>query len=275
MNPLPLGIVTLGDTRTRGLAAAAERHPAVVPHRVRPEQPAAGDIAGLVVDVPATDRWKVLTTLVEHWHVPVLVDAPVAMTSAAVPALVGRRDAVPIFSENPLDHHLPTRRLRSEIAAKGDPLQQFFAAWRFRDGAWRDDAVIQLIDYLGHLTNSRPTRVTTMRRASPRVLLVSLRYADDVVGTVEVGAHLPTSLPQSSELLIECFCRDSVYHCASGNQAITVDGRQRISVDWSADPAAHMVSAFVEAVTHGQAPARSVDADLQTLRICDDILGAQ
>jgi len=269
---LALGVVAAGDAPT-GLAEAAQRHPGVVTHHVQVGQPAGGGIAGLVVDVPPHDRPHVVAELVRRWRVPVLLEAPVASSIEGARAVADVRGAAPIFSCNPLDHHLPTQRLRAQIASGTDPLQSFVAVWRFRPDAYYDGALPQLVDYVGRLSGSRPTRVTTTRRDCPSVSLVSVRYENDVLGSIELGAHLPGALPWRSELLVECFCRDTVYHCASGNQAVTVDGADRALVDWSAAPADDMVAMFVDALVNEWGPARSVCDDLQVLDVCREILG--
>jgi len=273
VTPLALGVVTAGHT-AGGLAEAAERHPRVVARRVQVGDPADGGIAGLVVDVPPHDRARVVVELARRWRVPLLLEAPVAPSIDGAQAVADVRGGAPIFSCNPLDHHLPTQRLRAQVAAGADPLQSFFAVWRFRPDAYHDGALPQLVDYVGRLSASRPARVTTMRRDRPTVALVSVRYENHVIGSIELGAHLPGALPWRSELLVECFCRDTVYHCASGNQAVTVDGPDRAFVDWSAAPADDMVATFVDALVNGRGPARSVGDDLQVLDVCREILGA-
>jgi len=272
VNPLTLGIVRLSGAGGTGLAAAAERHPGVVSRCVTVEDRPATDITGLVIDVPPIDRQAVVLQLARRWRVPFLLEAPVALTPDGVTEVERACGEAPVCSENPLRHHLPTRRLREQVVAAADPVEQVFAAWRFRQGGFDRGALAQLIDYLGHLVGSRVARATTMRRDRPAAFLVSLRYENDVVGSVEIGEHLPASLPWRSELLIECFCRERVYHCAPDTQAITVDGRRRASVDWSEPAFGHIISTFVEALAGGHAPERSLGSDLGALVICRAIV---
>lgn len=272
MNPLTLGVVTLDGARGAGLAAAVEQHPGVVSRPVSVDEKPPDGFTGLVIDVPPADRQATVLRLAERWSVPFLVEAPVALTADGIDAVGRVRRASPVFSENRLRYHLPTRRLRERVAAAADPVEQLFAAWRFRPGGLDRGAVVQLIDYLGQVVGSGVARVTAMRRDNPAAFLVSLRYENGAVGSIEVGEHLPSSLPWASELVIECFCRETVYHCEPGNQAITVDGRTRAAVDWSEPAFEQIASAFVDALVDGRAPERSLDEDRRALAISSAIL---
>ena len=271
-HPLTLGVVTLNGARDTGLAAAVAQHPGVVSRPVTVDDTPAAGIAGLVIDVPSADRQAIVLRLAGRWRVPFLVEAPVALAADGIDAVARTRRGSPLFSENRLLHHLPTRRLRERVAAAADPVEQLFAAWRFRPGALDRGAVVQLIDYLGQVTGSGVARVTAMRRDNPAAFLVSLRYENDAVGSIEIGEHLPSSLPWASELVIECFCRETVYHCEPGNQAITADGRTRAAVDWSEPALEQVVSAFVDALIDGRAPERSLDEDRRALAVSSAIL---
>jgi hypothetical protein len=275
MNPLTIGIVAPDGAEKTGLAAAVERHPTVQSRPITLEDKAAADIMGLVIDAPLADRQTIIVRLAGRWHVPFLVEAPAALTADGIDAMRRARGRHPVFSENRLHHHLPTRRLRERLAAAADPVEQLFAAWRFRRGAFDRGALVQLIDYLQQLVGSDVARVTTMRRDGPTAFLVSLRYENDAVGSVEIGEHLPPSSPLASELLIECFCRETVYHCDPYQQAVTVEGRMRAAVDWSEPAYECIASAFVQALTEGRGPTRSADDDLKALTLADTVLGAE
>lgn len=275
MNPLTIGIVMPNGAGKSGLAAAVERHPAVISRPITLEDKAAADVMGLVIDAPLADRETIMLRLAGRWHVPFLVEAPAAVTADGIDAIRRAQGRHPVFSENRLHHHLPTRRLRERLAAAADPVEQLFAAWRFRQGAFDRGAFVQLSDYLRQLVGSDVARVTTMRRDGPTAFLVSLRYENDAVGSVEIGEHLPPSFPSESELLIECFCRETVYHCEPYHQAISVDGRMRASVDWSEPAYESIAAAFVQTLMEGGEPARSADDDLKALALAETVLGAE
>jgi hypothetical protein len=109
-----------------------------------------------------------------------------------------------------------------------------------------------------------------MGREGPEVLLVMLRYGNGVVGSLEIGAHLPRNFATESELVVECFCRQNVYHCTPENHAITVQGSRRQHVGWLPDQAADMVAGFLEMLRGGVAGRGAAD-DVRLLALVEEI----
>jgi hypothetical protein len=272
MERVSLGVVTPEPSRAQGLAAAAGRNPDVVVTPLSLDDQPADGLVGIVLDAPLTQRGAAIEQLARRWHLPLLVNMPFAATVRQAEQLRASVDDLPLFSLNPLQFHVPLKRMSDSIAGGTDPLETFFAVWRFKSrGEW-ESGILQLIDHLSSISPSPLARVSTMRRTSPDVLLSMMRYENDVVGSIEIGAHLPESVTGNSELLVECFCHESVYHCYSDQQAITVDGGRPAHRDWSLDPSDLMIAAFVEAIRHGQRPWRSLDDDLSALSLASRIL---
>lgn len=109
-------------------------------------------------------------------------------------------------------------------------------------------------------------------RGKPEILLAMVRYDSGVVGSLEVGAHLPATARTGPELFIECFCRESVRHCWPGNQAARVEGARPASRDWSPDPAEHMIAVFTDAVHGRDVPRRSLADDVTALELAEELL---
>lgn len=94
-----------------------------------------------------------------------------------------------------------------------------------------------------------------------------------MVASVGVGAHLPSTVPASQELVVECFCRESVHHCWPGNQTVRVEGREPLARDWSPDTAAHMVAVFVDALHGRPVPEGFVTDDAAALALAETLQG--
>lgn len=273
MSDLSIAVLTVDGGGSAHLAAAAMRHPGIAVRRLRAGELRLDGVAGVVIDAPPSRRAELVTALLPDCRVPVLVEAPAATTARAARALAGAVERHLVLSLNPLRHALPTRRLTERMRETPDPLETFFAAWRFRPGAMWRDALPQLLDYVGTLVPGRPLRVSASSRRNPEVLLALLRYDSGVVGSLEVGGHLPADARADPELFIECFCRESVYHCWPGNQAVRVEGPRPVLRDWSPDPAEHMISVFTDAVRGRDAPRRSVADDAAALEVAEELLG--
>ncbi len=274
MERLNIGVVVTDTGISAGLAAAAARHPDVEVHAIGPRDDPSAAMAGLIVDVPLDQREGSLSTFLDRWQVPILCEMPAAGTRAGANMIARHPETNTLFSMNPLHYHLPTQRLREELAHAQDPLETVFAAWRFKRTATTPVALPQIIDYIGSIIAHPLTRVSAMQRAAPPVLLVLLRYASDVVVSLEVGDHLPETLSTPSELLIECFCRESVYHSAPEHQAIIIEGHAHTRRMWAREPANEMVSAFVAAIQSGRPPQRGINDDLRVLAQCEGITDA-
>ena len=271
MERIAVGVVTADAPTELDLAAAAERHEGIIAHRIAPDEPPARSLSALIIDVPLEERGPVVELAANRWRVPILVETPFADTLDRASALAAGVDGVGLFSMNPLRHALPTRRLAEGLTQSDDPVETLFAAWRFRAGDRWEHALPQLLDYVSWVSGNPLDRIAAMRRDQPPAMLVSLRYANGVVGSLEVGAHLPHGYPTRSSLLIECFCTDSVHHCAPDNQAITILGLRCERHGWLPDPAPDIISAFVDALRTGQPPPRGERDDLRLLAVCQAV----
>jgi hypothetical protein len=110
-----------------------------------------------------------------------------------------------------------------------------------------------------------------MQRAEPSILTITLRYTSDVLGSIELGSHLPPSFPSASELVVECFCRGSAYSCVPGNQSVMVYGRDNGASNWQPNPADAIVAAFAGWLDGGSRPVGGLADDLTALRLADRI----
>jgi hypothetical protein len=272
MERLSLGVVALEPGGAHSLAAAAARNPDVVVTGLSlDDQPLAG-LKGIVVDAPLAQRGAAIEQLVSRWRLPLLVKMPFAATISQAKQVRLALGNTPLFSLNPLQFHVPTKRLHDDIVNGDDPLETYFAVWRFKAGTDWESHIVQLIDHLSCIIATPVSRVSTMRRTSPDALVSLLRYENDVVGSIEIGAHLPASTIGDSDLRVECFCRESVFHCYSNQQAITVEGSRPVHRDWSPEASDLMVAAFVDALRKEQSPWRSIADDLSALALARRIL---
>jgi hypothetical protein len=251
--PVVVGVLVGGAPGAVGLRGAAERLPGVVVRALQADAPSTPDVDGLIVDADLGERPALLRALVSRWSVPVLVESPVAADVQVVERLVGaNRQPVEssispgrrVVAANPLRYGLHTRRLLEELTQADDPLQTFFAAWRFKPHSSTAEALPRLLDFLRGVCAAEPTSIAAMRSRDASLLVMTLRYPSDVLGSLEVGSHLPATFPSPSELIVECFTRDRAYRCTPGHQAITLFGAQARLVGWQPDPADLIVAAF-------------------------------
>jgi predicted dehydrogenase len=201
----------------------------------------------------------------------VLVEAPIAPTAQAARE-IGELDAV--VAANPLRYGLHSRRLLEELHPVEDPLETFFAAWRVRAGSGTHTLLPLLLDYVREICPERVERVSAMGRVDLSVMTVTLRYASGVLGSLEVGEHLPREFPSEMELVVECFCRETILHCLPGRQAVEVAGRTSTRTDWQPDAYGGVVNAFAEWLNGGPRPHGSIQRDVEALRLADSILQA-
>ncbi len=271
--PLVIGLIE-GEAPTElGLAQAAARHPGLSVQSVAVDELASDTLAGVIIDAPVGQRAALVARTAARWSVPILIEAPVAGDlehARLVEDLAVNND---ILVANPLRYALHSRRLLEELAQAHDALETFFAAWRFRAQATAEHALPQLLDFLQALGPGpdQLCRVSAMQHLEPSVLTVTLRYASDVLGSIEVGSHLPDSFPTGSELVVECFCHARAYTCVPGNQAVQLYGRSHAAFDWQPDPADAIVAAFAGWLWGGARPAGGIPDDLKTLRLVDRI----
>ncbi len=271
MNGLRLAVLTDVSAGDHGLAAAIEREPRVVARHVTLGSELPPNVDGVVVDVPLAKRFHALSSLSGRMDLPILTETPFAPNLALGHTLAEQLSGHRVASLNPLAHHVSTMRLLEQVAEAADPLETFFAARRFRSLDRSDQHLAQIVGFANALTRSFPIRLSALRRSSPDVLIALLRYEGDVVGSLEIGGHLPNQGPRFSELLIECFCHASAYQCRAENQTITLEADSRTYLDWAETPAAAMLSTFIALIQDDRMPRRGVEDDLRTLAICAEI----
>jgi len=146
-------------------------------------------------------------------------------------------------------------------------MQTFFAAWCFRSELSRDHALPQLLDYLCALCPEEPGRISAMQHRDQPIVIVTLRYPSDVLGSIEVGGHLPRSFPTESELVVECFCETSAFMCEPGHQAVEVYGAEHGAHAWQPEPADAIVTAFAGWLRGGARLPGSIANDVANLRL--------
>jgi hypothetical protein len=88
---------------------------------------------------------------------------------------------------------------------------------------------------------------------------------------LEIGGHLPESTSRGSELLIECFGRETAYQCRPDLQAITLEGTADARYLWSANPAGQMISELLELIENDREPVRGPHDDVETMSVCERI----
>jgi hypothetical protein len=272
MDSLAIGLIE-GDVPTGlGLASAAARSPGLSVRMLAVDEPYSDDVAGLIVDTPLEERAKLLARVAERSSLPILIESPVAEDLERAHRVQHLAENAAIVAANPLRYALHTRRLLEELAAANDPLHTFFAAWRFRAQSPTAHALPQLLDYVGALCVDQPGRLSAMQhRLPPAILTATLRYASDVLGSIEVGDHLPEDFPSESELVVECFCDATAYSCTPSNQAVQLYGEGHVSYEWQPRPADAMVAGFTGWLRGGARPPGGVANDLTTLRLVDRI----
>ncbi|HLZ30357.1 MAG TPA: hypothetical protein VKV73_23800 [Chloroflexota bacterium] len=206
-------------------------------------------------------------------RLPILIEAPVIVDGSlggVIVDLAGDADSVVVA--NPLRYALHTRRLLEAVTR--EPVQSFFAAWRFRSASNTEHALPQLLDYLGALCPEPPVRISAMQHREQPIVIVSLRCASDVLGNIEVGGHLPRSFPTSSELVLECFCEASALVCEPGHQAVEVYGAERGAHAWQPEPGDAIVTAFAGWLRGGPRPPGSLADNVANLRLVDRVSAA-
>ena len=274
MTRLNLAVVADDPPVASGLAVSTERDTRVSAYRVATGRELPSDVDGVIVDVPLAKRYDALSSIAERTNAPILTEMPVGPSAELCRALGERLSGHRVVSLNPLAYHTPTKRLLEHVSNGADPLETYFAVWRFHPLDRWDHGLAQLVGFADSLTRSAPIRISALRRSTPAILVALLRYENGVVGSVEIGAHLPEASAQVPELLIECFCRDSAYQCHADNQAITLEAKSRAYHTWAPDPSAAMLSTFLDMLHGDQMPQRGIADDLRTLAICEEILAA-
>lgn len=203
--------------------------------------------------------------------------APVAGDLSTLDRLILRAaDAgVTIYAPNPLRYRLPLMTLYARRNAAGTPISLFAAhrTTRARAADLFTDLALPLLDYALWLVGSDVERVQVMAgrlftngaAAKPEdadSALIVMRFANDVVATLEVARSLPDNAPQTEEISVEYCGRDAVLRAEPTNQAVTVTGTGGITrTDWLSSPAVSIVETFVETIrTRAAAPQSLVDA---------------
>jgi predicted dehydrogenase len=234
------------------------------------DDPPSDSVAALVVDVPLAKRAAVLERLLARClRLPILIEAPVVVDPSLAGAMadLARDDSVVVA--NPLRYALHTRRLLEDVTR--ERMQTFFAAWRFRSESSHEHALPQLLDYICALCPETPRRISAMQHGEQPIVIVTLRYPSDVLGSIEVGGHLPRSFPTESELVFECFCETSAYVCEPGHQTIEVYGAEHGAHPWQPEPADAIVTAFAGWLRGGARPPGSIADDVANRRLVDRV----
>lgn len=270
---LSVGLVTADGGGSIGLADAARRHPGLSIRSLDADEPASDAVAALIVDAPIARRGDILARAARSWQVPILVESPVASDLERADSL--RTQGTQVVSANPLRYALHTRALVDALARDADPLETFFAAWRFRANAMPEHALPQLADFIAALRpHGEVERITALERQDPGVLLVTLRYAIGTLGTLELGTHLPSTFPSASELFIECFSTERAYHCTPENQSVLALTQSHAAHNWQPNPADTIVAAFTAWLVDGPRPVGNVASDLAALELTARIRAA-
>jgi len=257
-----LGLVASERAADQPLARAAAGQRTLPVRQISRDTPVADDVAGLVVAAPLDERAALLAHLARTWRVPLLVEAPVAAAAAQAQPLLDLADVDRIVAANPLRYGLHTARLVQQVGHDDDPLHTVFAAWRFRAPAVPEHALPQLLDLLGALGPGALWRISALERSEPAVLVATLRYASGVIGSLEVGSHLPDGFPLAAELVVECSCAERTYHCAPSAQAVSLYGPESTRTEWQPEPAEATVRAFIDWLLGGPRPVGHLRADL-------------
>jgi predicted dehydrogenase len=200
---------------------------------------------------------------------------PVASDLSTLDSLILRTTAAPdliAYAPNPLRHWLPLSTLYERRKAIGTPISLFAAhrTKRSHVGNLFTDVALPFIDLAVWLVQSAVERVqvmaeclfTSVDAAGPEAAdtaLILLRFANDVVATLEVARSLPETFPQDEEMTVEFMGRDAVLRAAPANQAITVTGAHGAERDdWLPPPAISIVNEFVETIRMGASPPQSL-----------------
>lgn len=269
MERLAIGVIVGEAPSELGLAGAAARQPGWSVRAMAVDD-ASDSVAALVVDVPLVERAAALERLLVRCpRLPILIEAPLVVDPASGALLVDVARDDRVVAANPLRYALHTRRLLEEVTR--ERIQTFFAAWRFQSELSRDHALPQLLDYLGALCSERPRRISAMQHPDQPIVIVTLRYPSDVLGSIEVGGHLPRGFPTASQLVVECFCETSAFVCEPGHQAVEVYGAEHGAHAWQPEPADAIVTAFAAWLRGGPHPPGSFADNVANLRLVDRV----
>jgi predicted dehydrogenase len=274
-DPLAAQMLDALERRTPGVMAVAVTNAGSTPNSsalLRAHGAAAVCIAG-----PPAERASAMHDALDA-GMHVCCPQPVAGDLSTLDALILRATAAPdliAYVPNPVRHWLPLHTLHERRKSLGTPISLFAThrTKRSRTGDLFTDLALPLIDMAMWLVEAEVERVqvmaerlfTTGDAAGPEetdTALIMLRFANDVVATLEIARALPDSYPQDEELTVEFMGRDAVLRAMPTNQAITITGATGAERDdWLPHPAISIVNAFVETIRTGASPPQSlVDA---------------
>lgn len=242
---------------------------------VPPSSPVTTDAMDAVCIVtPTTDRPTLLTDAVTA-GVHVCCPVPVAGDLSTLDSLIlrGADSGLVVYAANPLRHWLPLRTMFERRKNVGAPISLFAASRTTRaiTGDIFTDLALPLIDMALWLVEAEVERVQVMAErlfpsagesAGADSALILMRFANNVVATLEVARSLPDNAAQAGELAVELCGRDAVLRADPANQAVTISGPTgTVREDWLPHPAISIVETFVETIRTGAvAPQSLLDA---------------
>jgi predicted dehydrogenase len=200
---------------------------------------------------------------------------PVAGDLSTLDSLILRTTTAPdliAYVPNPLRHWLPLSTMHERRKSLGTPISLFAThrTKRSRTGDLFTVLALPLIDVAMWLVEAEVERVQVMAERlftsgdlagaeGADTALIILRFANDVVATLEIARSLPDTYPQDEELTVEFMGRDAVLRAVPTNQAITITGAHGAErIDWLPSPAISIVNEFVETIRTGASPPQSL-----------------
>lgn len=268
-----IGVVGIGPVADAYRDAIAYRTPDAT--LVPSSAPLTTDAVDAVCIVtPTTDRPTLLADAVMA-GVHVCCPVPVAGDLSTLDSLIlrGADSGLVVYAPNPLRHWLPLRTMHERRKNVGTPIS-LFAARRTTRAVIGDiftDLALPLIDMALWLVEAEVERVQVMaERLFPSAgesegadsALILMRFANNVVATLEVARSLPDNCAQAEEVAVELCGRDAVLRADPTNQAVTITGPTgTVREDWLPHPAISIVATFVETIRTGAvAPQSLLDA---------------
>lgn len=228
------------------------------------------------IAAPVAERAGLIAAAMEA-GLPVCCPIPVASDLSTLDTLILRAaDAgVMVYAPNPLRHWLPLTTMYERRRSIGAPIA-LFAAHRTTRAVCGDlftDLALPLIDVALWLVEAEVERVQVMAARlftdgagdgpdNADAALMTLRFANGVVATLEVARSLPDNFPQAEEVSVEFLGRDAVLRANPTNQAVTITAASGTTrEDWLPAPAVRIMETFVETIRTGAtAPQSLLDA---------------
>ena len=225
------------------------------------------------IAAPAAERAALVVGALEA-GMHVCCPTPVAGDLSTLDSLILRAaDAgVTVFVPNLLRHWMPLATLHERRRSVGAPISLFAAhrTTRRMAGDLFSELALPLIDLALWLVEAEVERVQVMAGrlfsagdsegpVHADTALVLMRFANDVVATLEAGRTLPDNAARAEYMTVEFLGRDAVLRADPTNQAITVTGSRGIARhDWLPNPIVTVTQIFVDAIRGGTAPPQTL-----------------